>query len=89
MSEMVERVASAIERANNGTPSIGMKFSDILRLMAVAAIEEMREPTEEMCVAANIIEADCLERGQIAAIGRYDDPNRVAWQTMIDEALKP
>lgn len=89
MSDMVERVAAAIERANDSAPSFGMKVSDIIKLMARAAIEAMREPTERMALAGD-------------GVGRYQhcdgedgnwhewyehDPEEV-WQAMIDEALK-
>lgn len=72
MSEMVERVAAAIERANDSAPSFGMKVSDIIKLMARAAIEAMREPTKDMLAAVKMPDQQLVED----------------WQAMIDEALK-
>jgi hypothetical protein len=75
MSEMVERVARAMfiaEQAWRRTPVPGTVLNVV---MARAALEAMREPTEGMINAADphgIIMADF----------------QTAWRDMIDEALK-
>jgi hypothetical protein len=74
MSEMVERVAKAIMTANE--QSTGLKFSDLCRDMARAAIEEMREPVPGMRSAG----ADVA--------GNSEDGAAIIWRAMIDEALK-
>lgn len=85
MSEMVERVAEAIrlraiERGHPVHPAM-------VRHMAAAAIEAMREPTIKMISAAQY----AVE----AREARFVKPDpiklmtcKMAWQTMIDEALK-
>ena len=74
MSEMVERVAKAIERVNAETT--GLMFRDLVKEMAIAAIKAMREPTEAMIEASNR-EWD----------GRMSHRSSGAWQAMIDAAL--
>jgi hypothetical protein len=78
MSEMVERVAVAISNAqmawkaaNGGDDASVVDCPD--EVLARAAIEAMREPTDQMVGAAN----------------RNNHPRDVdTWRTMIDEALK-
>jgi hypothetical protein len=70
MSEMIERVSEAmrlrsIERGHPIHP-------DMERHLAVAAIEAMREPTQEMVYTAEA-EADSFD---------------CVWRSMIDAALK-
>lgn len=69
MSEMLERVALAIEAARGTVPP---GYNSDLHI-ARAAIEAMREPTEEM------IEAVAREG--------YVDHALPGWETMIDVAL--
>ncbi len=86
MSEMVERVAMAIERTHHDDDASfeeAWADHDVVRhnrlLEARAAIAAMREPTEAMITEAMIV-ADV-----------WDDPDMVvafAWRAMIDEALK-
>lgn len=49
MSEMVERVARAILKAN--AECIGLKYTDLTKAMARAAIEAMRTPTKAQTAA--------------------------------------
>jgi hypothetical protein len=84
MSEMVERVARAIAKARHpgltwptkSDPEYIQTVHTYLR-DARAAIEAMREPTEEMIKASNR-EWD----------GRMSHRSSGAWQVMIDAALK-
>lgn len=85
MSEMIERVAKAICKRRNTKQCASICFShsslnescpEVLTVWkedAKAAIQAMREPTEEMIDATNKV-AD----GEITE----------TWQTMIDAALK-
>jgi hypothetical protein len=75
MTEMVERVAKAID----GTPRRGDNWNAIARAQARAAIEAMREPSEGMLAAymARYPMAE-IPSGQVA----------MDWQAMITEALK-
>lgn len=83
--EMLERAAKAhyerlhYTRWENLTPSTRAGFLAAMR----AAIEAMREPTEEMCDAG----ADRLDTNDPA--DRCPGPNDMerAWQTMIDAIL--
>lgn len=72
MSEMVERVARAISKADENDGSIVTWVS--YRRTARAAIEAMREPTESMMEAG---EKHIRE-------GRFSSVN---WKRMIDAAL--
>ena len=85
MSEMVERVARAILAAERAAPEpdapvlLGLKTVRAweARLpLARAALDAMREPTDDMWAAVPVI----------------NDPNdwgaREVWHAMIDEALK-
>jgi hypothetical protein len=74
MSEMVERVARAIAYSETADPEIWSAFVEVAR----AAIEAMREPTEQM---ADI--GDTATGYPIYAVSGY-----TVWRSMIDEALK-
>jgi hypothetical protein len=78
MSEMVERVAKALEMPMVDM-STGMTPQRRLELMARAAIEAMREPTDEMEKAGAFAWDDdwCTETNALNM-----------WQAMIDAALK-
>ena len=52
--------------------TVGLKYTDLTRTMARVAIEAMREPTKAMILAHHLM--------------RHDP--EMAWQSMIDEALK-
>lgn len=73
MSEMIERVAKAIELRDT-TDSLAM---------ARAAIAAMREPTDKMMIAAETVEPqlECF-------LAKEQSPSYIVWQAMIDEALK-
>lgn len=71
MSEMVKRVCAAIDGAYSHGDLSWEKC-------ARAAIEAMREPTEEMVQAANHMTGYSLENEYI----------KQEWRAMIDEALK-
>jgi hypothetical protein len=75
MSEMVERVARAIARANNGDDfdRVDEAVRELYRDEARAAIEAMREPSEEMLRPYRF--------GEARAAVKSD------WQTMIAAAL--
>lgn len=79
MSEMVERVAQAICGDDNPANILAVH-----RSRARAAIEALREPTEEMLSAA---ESPAELFGQ-----RFkwlsEDEARTVWNAMIDQALK-
>ena len=80
MSEMIERVETAIDEAIGHKLSlrllraaIGHKLSlRLLRAATIAAIEAMREPTEEMVKAGNLED--------------FGDVRRI-WYYMADAAL--
>ncbi len=74
MSEMVERVAKALDEHLRDFPEIG---AGRFKALARAAIEAMREPTPEMARAG----AYCIPDGPDLDAGLH------AWKTMIDEAL--
>ena len=74
MSEMIERVAAAIRDAEQ------MHWND----MARAAIEAMREPTDEMRAA---VENDASIQHGLDDCNQHDIPDE-AWRLMIDAALK-
>lgn len=89
MSEMVERVAQAIALASNGgtwDDWYNDEQREFHRKRARAAIEAMREPTEDMWKAG-------LATGHVGGIGDNGglepndfDPEEV-WPAMIDAAL--
>ncbi len=85
--DMIERLQKAIDEEHDRHPGKGMYLKETRRALARAVVRAMREPTEVMLAAANDIDVQCHEVGQIKAIGRYDDPLRVTWQAMIDAAL--
>jgi hypothetical protein len=71
MSEdMVECAVLAMIDINES--SRGLKYSDLMRAMAIAAISALREPTEEMVKRGDQILPACVEE---------------VWQAMIDAAL--
>jgi hypothetical protein len=83
-SEMVERVALAMQEAAEGPVMFSANFwpdsnrpDAAYTKLARAAIAAMREPTEAMIEASNR-EWD----------GRMSHRSSGAWQAMIDEALK-
>ena len=75
--DMIERVAAALKKANEtwarAAPMMdGFHEKSVYHFMARAAVESMREPTEEM-----------IRRG-----AEDDYYVEYAWRYMIDEALK-
>lgn len=78
MSEMVERVAAAIDEAIEKWDPRASKFRDFA---ARAAIKAMCEPTETMVEAGYM--ADNGEDRNLGERGAKE-----AWQLMIDAALK-
>lgn len=88
MSEMIERVARAIEiAANEATESSEAGWReeyctpDMARAAARAAIKAMRDPTKEMFRA---IPPPYSAQGMVDQPASYWD----AWHAMIDAALK-
>lgn len=80
MSEMVERVAKAMDEKR--IDLINQPIARIWRDLAQAAIEAMRLPTEGMIIAAG---------GRCINLEYADDPSyepQIVWEDMIDEALK-
>ena len=71
MDDMIERVARAIGRAEL-LPDDADRHWKRFEIHARAAIEAMREPTEAMCEAADVVECNQPE---------------CIWQAMIDAAL--
>lgn len=84
MSEMVERVALAILRAD--VESSLADYPDNYRRRARTAIQAMREPTESMCKAGIYCEA--LAQNNLLGEGLEPDEMGAAYRAMIDEALK-
>jgi hypothetical protein len=83
MSEMVERVAIAIESARNEFFERGGKgCGSISEFQARAAIEAMREPTEAMSARADAIDSRGVDDEPINPEADY------AYRAMIDEALR-
>lgn len=84
---MVERVAMRIHAADSNAESRPLNDDDreYYRVMARAAIEAMREPTEEQLEAASKAPSD----GYTGDFGHWIvGPNFPAiWQAMIDSAL--
>ncbi len=96
MSEMVERAARAMALEDNGVDHWDVMSEDgdghgyvgknEYQMMARAAIEAMREPTQEMITAAMVqLHPSVDERG---VIQQAVDGARLDWQAMIDAALK-
>jgi len=85
MSEMVERVAKALLRAEfNETPEdegFWKKYADTYRQQARAAISAMRQPTEAMGIAGKYATWAGNE-------GFSDDHAKMTFRAMIDAALK-
>jgi len=84
VSEMVERVARAIHDMHSAGPAYELAADD-WRDMARAAIEAMREPTEEMVATHDKhVLSYCIEEDAWIT----PDDAKANWSTMIDEALK-
>lgn len=83
MSEMVERVARALMAVTSTHDCGDLKLKHHYE-MARAAMEAMREPTEEMMVDAEV-KAPALA----CFYEKERSPSYLAWQAMIDAALKP
>ncbi len=93
MSEMIDRIAKAIQREawSNSVGSvpwdkIPVVYQEGYRKWARKAVEAIREPTEAMCDMAIVTPNEYADG---------DDGRRIAltkpadvWRTMIDEALK-
>lgn len=80
MSEMVERVARAIQHMHDTGPK------EHYLAFARAAIEAMREPTPEMYSAAAY--ADWLAGDDAHRQHKIHAPMDAKWRAMIDAALK-
>ena len=81
MSEMIERVAAAIHKDSALEPGgPGILSLPTCRLIAVTAIEAMREPTTTM------IEAEPPDDGEFNK-GNSAAHARAFWQAMVDAAL--
>lgn len=85
MSEMAERVADALMAIEFKMPGAGglrgtlhVARGQALE-MACAAIEAMREPTEEMCSSGDDLSVENYESWA---------PATLVWRAMIDEAMK-
>ena len=99
-SEMVERVGEALSAACMREFGATWNY-DVRQNFARAAIEAMREPTEEMCSAAakglrNLIQSIPLEereprwgkpRQKLGYCIPHNEKHRARWQAMIDAAL--
>lgn len=77
MTEMIERVARALQEGDDAFPS-GSPIDPWYRGAAMAAIEVMREPTDEMLDAGGIAFAHYTDKRESIRL----------WQAMIDAALK-
>lgn len=88
-SEMVERVARAIawaelpDYAKAVTTQDGMYVDPSYSLIARAAIEAMREPTDEMLIAGTPWYHDNWRKAHV----REDTSMEAIWQAMLDAAL--
>lgn len=89
-NSMIERVAKAIYDANPEAQRFTWSYADSFlkeqaRRMGRAAIEAMREPTEDMlnAKAENVL-------GTVESINSYLDYHSAEqiWRSMIDEILK-
>ncbi len=100
MSEMVERVAKAIHKVNDGRSSKNLRvpweqciqvYQELLRNEARAAIEAMREPTKQMIDKGLTAISDNMETTR-DSYSSYDyaveGTAYHGWAAMIDEALK-
>ncbi len=75
---MIERVARAMMIHAEGNLGGWSRFHHVYKKEARAAIEAMREPTQEMCDAA----------GDSYELGQSTSACRTIWVVMIDEALE-
>jgi hypothetical protein len=87
MSEMVDRMARAMyaaSRAKDYVPQPDGYVNEYDRRMARAALEAMREPTEEMLTAEGENEMGTTER-----LGEYLDfwDAKGVWKAMVNAAL--
>tara|TARA_R110000868_G_scaffold411706_1_gene707810 strand:+ start:29969 stop:30268 length:300 start_codon:yes stop_codon:yes gene_type:complete len=90
---MIERVARAIWALQRDTDCNDYdklwdgpgSAKEIARDMARAAIEAMREPTEEMCWSATDVSVGTGCEGNFTI---HTEAAREAWQAMIDTLLK-
>lgn len=96
MSEMVERVARALAKADGKNPdkpawatsrgeSFGLCWRDQYADKARAAIEEMREPTDDMRWAGYTRAAFAPESTNVSSV-QFDA--KPIWELMIDKALE-
>lgn len=86
MSEMVERVARAMEAADDSGATGVFGSGPNVDAMARAAIAAMREPTEEMVLAgAGAMEGRSHEHEPQSAV-IFGQPAEV-WRAMNDQAL--
>ena len=79
MTDKIEQVARAIQKEHSSVEwrTLNDFAKDAWHRDARAAIEAMREPTEEMAQA-----------GYQVAHGTYSDEGEIVWRAMIDAALK-
>ena len=86
-SEMVERVGEALSAAC--MEEFGATWNyDVRQKFARAAIEAMREPTEEMCNAGKSTEWPMsLENGTVFLVPGFDAKPSSVWRRMFDAAL--
>ncbi len=83
MTDKLEEVARAIcAEQGRSWGAADASAHDRWRDLARAAIEAMREPTDEMCAAADSL--DVVNKGVLITPTPYR-----AWQAMIDAALSP
>jgi hypothetical protein len=96
MSEMVERLALAMDRASPDFADDGVS-SEAARFLARIAIAQMREPTVAMLKAGEVPFGDvdriiCLYAAREAGAGltwkEGKPPLWHAWRAMIDAALR-
>jgi hypothetical protein len=80
MNEMIERVAKALRERLDITLNEHDGFYEGL---ARAAIEAMREPTDEM-----MVDGEWKEKSLMTFAPREESPSLRVWQAMIDSALK-
>ena len=95
MSEMIDRIARAMATANSGGDYWDEKSEDgdgrgylgknEYRMMAVASIDMIREPTDAMINAAMAPYRHEIDEKMRAA---FDETIRGYWRSMIDEMLK-
>src|SRR3546814_4905901 len=79
--DMVERVARAISKARALPGTKPARTSDVDRRAARAAIEAMREPTEEMARYGSYEAENCIKEDPCGNAGKH------VWKTMIDAIL--